>query len=48
MKTRQKEMRAAGMVTQSSDGYTLTEAGRDLFNHLKPLGNWAQGWTKTL
>lgn len=48
LNTRLKELRAAGLVTQSSDGYTLTSAGRDLFNHLEPLGEWSEGWAKTL
>jgi DNA-binding HxlR family transcriptional regulator len=48
LNTRLKELRIVGLVTQSCDGYTLTEQGRVLFNHLEPLGDWAEGWTKTL
>ena len=46
--TRLKELRAAGLVMNSDYGYALTDDGRELYNLLEPLGDWARDWTKTL
>ena len=48
LNTRLKELRAAGLVEKSTDGYALTDAGRVLYGHLEPLGDWAEGWVKSL
>lgn len=48
LNTRLKELRAAGLVEKSTDGYALTDAGRVLYNHLEPLGGWAEKWAKNL
>ncbi|MEM1152131.1 MAG: helix-turn-helix domain-containing protein [Pseudomonadota bacterium] len=44
LNTRLKELRAVGLVDKASDGYTLTEDGRALFERLEPLGDWAMEW----
>jgi len=48
LNTRLKELRAAGLVTKSKDGYALTETGRVLYGHLEPLGAWSENWAKGL
>jgi DNA-binding HxlR family transcriptional regulator len=48
LNTRLKELRAAGLVGKSTDGYTLTDEGRVLYGHLEPLGSWAENWSKGL
>ena len=44
LNTRLKELRAAGLVEKSTDGYALTGDGRRLYGHLEPLGGWAEKW----
>jgi len=41
---RLKELRAARIVELGDEGYTLTEEGRSLLAHLKPLNRWAEVW----
>lgn len=48
LNTRLKELRAAGLIYNAEDGYALTEDGRQLFDRLEPLGDWAMGWVKKL
>ena len=48
LNTRLKELQAVGLVEKASDGYALTETGRELFAHLEPLGDWAMKWVPTL
>ncbi len=48
LNTRLKELRAAKLIEKAPDGYSLTEDGRALFNHLEPLGDWAMDWAPTL
>lgn len=48
LNTRLKELRAAGLVERSTNGYALTDTGRELYDHLEPLGEWAGKWAKTL
>lgn len=44
LNTRLAELRAAGIVAHDGDGYTLTDAGRDLLRRLLPLHEWAEEW----
>ncbi|MFS4439181.1 winged helix-turn-helix transcriptional regulator [Paracoccaceae bacterium GXU_MW_L88] len=44
LNTRLKELRSVGLVEKATDGYVLTQTGRDLFNRLEPLGDWAMEW----
>lgn len=48
LNTRLKELRAAGLVEKTATGYGLTPAGRELFEVLEPLGDWAMGWAGRL
>lgn len=44
LNTRLKELRDAGIVALSADGYVLTDAGKDLLDSLLPLHHWAEHW----
>ena len=48
LNTRLKELRSVGLIKNTTDGYALTDTGRDLFGHLEPLGDWAMEWVPTL
>ncbi len=41
---RLKELRTTGLVEHVTDGYQLTEIGRELYDHIEPLGTWAKRW----
>jgi DNA-binding HxlR family transcriptional regulator len=42
---RLKELTEAGLVTQSDQGYLLTEVGSSLGSALRPLSEWALVWS---
>jgi DNA-binding HxlR family transcriptional regulator len=44
LNTRLKELRAAGMLTHDSDGYSLTPSGADLVKRLSDLQAFANRW----
>ena len=44
LNTRLKELRAAGLVTHGSDGYSLTPSGADLTKRLSDLQAFATKW----
>ena len=44
LNTRLKELRAAGLVTHGSDGYSLTLSGADLTKRLSDLQAFATKW----
>ncbi|MBC7548806.1 MAG: helix-turn-helix transcriptional regulator [Polaromonas sp.] len=50
LNTRVKELRAAGLLTHGTDGYTVTPAGADLLKRLNDLqafaGKWVAGQAK--
>lgn len=48
LNTRLKELRDVGLIEKATDGYALTETGRELFAHLEPLGDWAMDWVPKL
>jgi len=48
LNTRLKELRAVGLIEKTATGYGLTKSGRELFNVLEPLGDWAMEWAKRL
>ncbi|SFU16229.1 transcriptional regulator, HxlR family [Pseudovibrio denitrificans] len=48
LNTRLKELRSVGLIEKASDGYTLTSTGRELYNRLEPLGDWAMEWVPTI
>jgi len=41
---RLKELTASGLVERAERGYRLSDAGRELFGHLQPLGGWSEKW----
>lgn len=45
---RLKELREAGLIERSLEGYQLTPRGTELFALLKPFGNWAIEWAKEM
>jgi DNA-binding HxlR family transcriptional regulator len=44
LNSRLKELREARVVELGPAGYTLTQQGRLLVEHLKPLNRWAESW----
>lgn len=46
LNSRLKDLREAGLVDRSLDGYILTEMGKELFALLEPLGEWSIKWAK--
>jgi DNA-binding HxlR family transcriptional regulator len=44
LNTRLAELREAGVVESTSDGYATTPSGRELCRALDPLSRWAQRW----
>ena len=46
LQTRLTELRDAGFVELTGDGYCLTELGRELFETFTPLNRFAERWSK--
>jgi DNA-binding HxlR family transcriptional regulator len=46
LNTRLAELRDAGIVESTADGYATTSAGRELCRALDPLSRWAQRWAR--
>ncbi|MFB9265438.1 winged helix-turn-helix transcriptional regulator [Bradyrhizobium erythrophlei] len=46
LQTRLTELREAGFVALTDDGYRLTELGRELFRTFAPLHRFAERWSK--
>ena len=44
LNTRLKELRAAGIVEHTGNGYSLTRIGQKLLRAIQPLSKWAQQW----
>lgn len=44
LNTRLKELRQAGLIHNSDDGYAATELGQELYVLLVPLGQWSRHW----
>ncbi len=40
------ELREAGVVDRTADGYALSAHGRDLLGAFGPLNEWAQRWAQ--
>ncbi|MEO1161559.1 MAG: helix-turn-helix domain-containing protein [Pseudomonadota bacterium] len=45
---RLKELQAARLVRKVASGYEVTEIGREIYQHLVPLGSTAKLWAKQL
>lgn len=48
LNSRLKDLKAAGLVERSLEGYLLTSMGNELFSLLKPLGEWSIQWAKAV
>ena len=48
LNTRIKELRAAGLMTHGSSGYTLTSLGADLLKRMGEIQTFAVKWTASL
>ena len=48
LNTRLAELREAGLIENTGDGYATTAAGRELGIALAPLSEWAQRWSRRL
>lgn len=48
LNTRLKELRAAGFVGASDDGYVALPRGQELYEMLVPLGVWSKLWGREL
>jgi DNA-binding HxlR family transcriptional regulator len=46
LQTRLSELREAGFVELTGDGYRLTEPGKELFQTFTPLHRFAERWSK--
>jgi DNA-binding HxlR family transcriptional regulator len=44
LNTRLKELRTAGLVEHTGNGYCLTSIGRELLRAIQPLSEWARQW----
>ncbi|WP_426440566.1 winged helix-turn-helix transcriptional regulator [Bradyrhizobium genosp. P] len=47
LQTRLTELREAGFVELTDDGYRLTGLGRELFQTFTPLHRFAESWSKS-
>lgn len=48
LNSRLKDLREAGLIDRSEDGYILTHMGEELFQILKPFGDWSIRWAKNV
>lgn len=48
LNTRLSELREAGIVASTTDGYAVTTMGQELAASLQPLSAWAQRWSRRL
>jgi DNA-binding HxlR family transcriptional regulator len=46
LNSRLKDLREAGLVDRGDNGYQLTHLGQELFQLLKPLGEWSIEWAR--
>jgi DNA-binding HxlR family transcriptional regulator len=46
LNSRLKDLREAGLIDRSLDGYHLTVMGEELFQLLQPFGDWSIRWAK--
>lgn len=48
LNSRLKELKQAGMIEMTEDGYGATKGGREVFEMIKPLKTWSVKWAKNL
>ena len=42
------ELREARLIERGEGGYVTTQLGRELYDHITPLGAWAKTWAEAL
>ncbi len=48
LNSRLKDLREAGLIEKTAQGYALTRLGEELFALLKPLADWSVRWAEKL
>lgn len=48
LNARLSDLREAALIEATSDGYALTQSGRELGTEFEALTHWAEKWAKTL
>ncbi len=48
LNSRIKDLRDAGILERTLDGYQLTKRGEELISLLMPFGKWSRNWAKEL
>lgn len=48
LNNRLKELREAGLIDRTLDGYELTPLGTELFDVLEPFGQWSMKWAEVI
>ena len=48
LNSRIKDLKDAGILERTLDGYQLTKRGEELITLLMPFGKWSQNWAKEL
>lgn len=48
LNTRLKELRQAGLVERTDEGYSVTPLGTELYEMLSPLRDWSRRWASKL
>lgn len=48
LNTRLKELRQAGLIEHSGEGYRAMPKGTELYSLLVPLGAWSKEWARTI
>ena len=46
LNSRIKDLREAGIIERTDDGYALTKRGRELREIIVPIGKWAISWSE--
>nr|WP_321461160.1 helix-turn-helix domain-containing protein [uncultured Cohaesibacter sp.] len=48
LNSRIKDLREAGLIEKTTEGYALTGLGRELYSLLQPLADWSIRWAEEL
>lgn len=48
LNSRIKDLKEAGIMERTLDGYVLTDRGEELLKLIKPLGDWSFIWAKDI
>ncbi|MEP3474875.1 MAG: helix-turn-helix domain-containing protein [Hyphomicrobiales bacterium] len=47
LNSRLKELKQAGLIETTENGYCATKSGREVFDMIKPLKAWSVKWAKS-